>query len=91
MSVKSPLSKEMIQFLKAKGIVKPTPIQEKAIPLSPSAEGLSGGRSDRTCGRLAPSGCILSLASSSLNEGSNAENHVDATNDGHRGHEKHAS
>ena len=33
MSVKSPLSKEMLQFLKSKGIVKPTPIQEKAIPL----------------------------------------------------------
>ncbi|MGY5858119.1 MAG: DEAD/DEAH box helicase [Candidatus Thorarchaeota archaeon] len=27
------LSKEMVQFLKLKGIVKPTPIQEKAIPL----------------------------------------------------------
>lgn len=33
MSVKSPLSEEMLQFLKSKGIVKPTPIQEKAIPL----------------------------------------------------------
>ena len=33
MSTKSPLSNEIIQFLKIKGIVKPTPIQEKAIPL----------------------------------------------------------
>ena len=33
MSGKTPLSKEMVQFLKSKGIVKPTPIQEKAIPL----------------------------------------------------------
>ena len=33
MSAKTPLSKEMVQFLKSKGIVKPTPIQEKAIPL----------------------------------------------------------
>jgi len=33
MSRQTPLSKEIIQFLKLKGIVKPTPIQEKAIPL----------------------------------------------------------
>ncbi|MFW9843998.1 MAG: DEAD/DEAH box helicase [Candidatus Thorarchaeota archaeon] len=33
MSVKTPLSKEMVQFLRSKGIVKPTPIQEKAIPI----------------------------------------------------------
>jgi len=33
MSGETPLSKEMVQFLKSKGIVKPTPIQEKAIPL----------------------------------------------------------
>lgn len=33
MSGVTPLSKEMIQFLKSKGIVKPTPIQEKAIPV----------------------------------------------------------
>jgi len=33
MSARTPLSKEIVQFLKAKGIVKPTPIQEKAIPL----------------------------------------------------------
>ncbi len=33
MSARTPLSKEMVQFLKLKGIVKPTPIQEKAIPL----------------------------------------------------------
>ena len=33
MSKVSPLSKEIIEFLREKGIVKPTPIQEKAIPL----------------------------------------------------------
>ncbi len=33
MSVQTPLSKEIVQFLKSKGIVKPTPIQEKAIPI----------------------------------------------------------
>ncbi|MGY5871713.1 MAG: DEAD/DEAH box helicase [Candidatus Thorarchaeota archaeon] len=33
MSKQTPLSKEIIQFLKSKGIVKPTPIQESAIPL----------------------------------------------------------
>ena len=33
MSSRTPLSNEIIQFLKSKGIVKPTPIQEKAIPL----------------------------------------------------------
>ena len=33
MSVETPLGKEMIQFLRSKGIVKPTPIQEKAIPI----------------------------------------------------------
>jgi ATP-dependent helicase Lhr and Lhr-like helicase len=33
MSAQTPLSKEIIQFLKSKGIVKPTPIQEKAIPI----------------------------------------------------------
>jgi len=33
MSARTPLSKEIVQFLKSKGIVKPTPIQEKAIPL----------------------------------------------------------
>jgi ATP-dependent Lhr-like helicase len=33
MSGATPLSKEMIQFLRSKGIVKPTPIQEKAIPV----------------------------------------------------------
>jgi ATP-dependent Lhr-like helicase len=33
MSVSTPLSKEIVSFLRARGIVKPTPIQEKAIPL----------------------------------------------------------
>ncbi|MGY5879531.1 MAG: DEAD/DEAH box helicase [Candidatus Thorarchaeota archaeon] len=33
MSAQTPLSKEMVQFLKSQGIVKPTPIQEKAIPV----------------------------------------------------------
>jgi ATP-dependent Lhr-like helicase len=33
MSRQTPLSKEIVQFLKLKGIVSPTPIQEKAIPL----------------------------------------------------------
>jgi len=33
MSVQTPLSKEIVHFLKSKGIVKPTHIQEKAIPL----------------------------------------------------------
>jgi len=33
MSDETPLSKEMIQFLRLKGITKPTPIQEKAIPI----------------------------------------------------------
>ena len=33
MSARTPLSKEIVQFLKSKGIVKPTPIQEKAIPI----------------------------------------------------------
>ena len=33
MSGETPLSKEMVQFLKSKGIVKPTHIQEKAIPI----------------------------------------------------------
>ena len=33
MSGETPLSKEMVQFLRSKGIVKPTPIQEKAIPI----------------------------------------------------------
>ncbi|TFG31444.1 DEAD/DEAH box helicase [Candidatus Thorarchaeota archaeon] len=33
MSARTPLSKEIIRFLKSKGIVNPTPIQEKAIPL----------------------------------------------------------
>ena len=33
MSAQTPLSKEMVQFLKLKGIVNPTPIQEKAIPV----------------------------------------------------------
>ncbi|MDH4213244.1 MAG: DEAD/DEAH box helicase [Candidatus Thorarchaeota archaeon] len=32
MSVPTPLSKDIVAFLKSKGIVKPTPIQEKAIP-----------------------------------------------------------
>ena len=33
MSVSTSLSKEIISFLKSKGITKPTPIQERAIPL----------------------------------------------------------
>ena len=33
MSVSTSLSKEIVSFLKSRGIVKPTPIQEKAIPL----------------------------------------------------------
>jgi ATP-dependent Lhr-like helicase len=33
MSGATPLSKEIVSFLRSKGIIKPTPIQEKAIPL----------------------------------------------------------
>jgi ATP-dependent Lhr-like helicase len=33
MSMSTPLSKEIVSFLRSKGIVKPTPIQDKAIPV----------------------------------------------------------
>jgi ATP-dependent Lhr-like helicase len=33
MSVPTPLSKEIVSFLRSKGIVKPTPIQDRAIPV----------------------------------------------------------
>jgi ATP-dependent Lhr-like helicase len=39
MSVSTPLSKEIVSFLRSKGIIKPTPIQEKAIPLILNGNG----------------------------------------------------